>query len=94
MEVLLTTEAAAKLTALETGTKPEQAKARKVHSTIAKLAANPNNPGLHTHPYEALGDKVFQSYVENNTPGAWRIWWWYGPDRGQLTVFEFGPHPG
>jgi hypothetical protein len=31
--------------------------------------------------------------VENDAPSAWRIWWFYGPDRGEITVVNIGPHP-
>jgi hypothetical protein len=40
--------------------------------------------------------KVWDSYVENRTPGAWRIFWQYGPDEAGLrviTVLYIGPHP-
>jgi hypothetical protein len=34
-----------------------------------------------------------ESYIENRTPSAWRIWWYFGPKDGQLTVVMIGPHP-
>jgi hypothetical protein len=44
--------------------------------------------------------KVWDSYVENRIPGAWRIWWMYGPDEirdnqtvAVITVLDIGPHP-
>ena len=37
--------------------------------------------------------KVWQSYLENNTPAAGRIFWVYGPDRGDITVIGLEPHP-
>jgi hypothetical protein len=43
---------------------------------------------------------MWDSYVENRTPGAWRIWWMYGPDEirddqavAVITVLDIGPHP-
>lgn len=33
-----------------------------------------------------------QSYVENNTPGAWRIFWEYGPGARQITVLAVSKH--
>lgn len=29
--------------------------------------------------------KIFQSYLENNTPAAGRLFWAYGPDSGDIT---------
>ena len=69
---------------------------KKVRNTLAKLANDPGYQGLATHRYEAFdkvyGNPVWESYVENRTPVAWRIWWAYGPERGQITVLMIGPH--
>ena len=37
--------------------------------------------------------KVWQSYLENNTPKAGRIYWVYGPDKGDITIIGLEPHP-
>jgi hypothetical protein len=72
-------------------------KLKKLRKALALLEANPRHPGLQSHQYESLagpnGEKVWESYVENRTPGAWRIWWWYGPGKQQITVLTIGPHP-
>jgi hypothetical protein len=61
------------------------------------LRDNPKHPGLNSHEIDALtqryGRKVFQSYLENNTPGAGRLFWVYGPEEGQITVIGLEPHP-
>ena len=61
------------------------------------LASNPRHPGLNSHEIDALtnryGMKVFESYLENNTPGAGRIFWVHGPDRKQITIIGIEPHP-
>lgn len=36
---------------------------------------------------------MWESYVENNTPSAWRIWWFDGPGDEVITVVDVGPHP-
>jgi len=80
---------------LDSITDPKRAK--KVENTLAKLAANPGYQGLSTHRYEAFdkvyGKPVWESYAENRTSSAWRIWWAYGPERGQITVLMIAPHP-
>jgi hypothetical protein len=61
------------------------------------LAADPRHQGLQSHEIEALsrryGVKVWQSYLENNTPGAGRLYWVYGPGRLEVTVIGLEPHP-
>lgn len=78
----------------------EQADARKlkkVRNCLGKLENNPRHPGLQTHEYDELsalyGCKVFEAYVENNTPGAYRVFWHYGPQRDEITVVAITPHP-
>jgi hypothetical protein len=95
-------EASALLKLLEAGDPNQQAKLKKVRRALARLEQNPRHPGLHSHQYESFpvdtAVKVWDSYVENQTPGAWRIFWRYGPDEGQgprpvITVLAIGPHP-
>ena len=68
-----------------------------VRSAIGKLQTNPRHPGLNTHKYQTLrgdsGEDVFEAYAENNTPGAYRIFWHYGPDKNAITILAITPHP-
>ncbi len=63
------------------------------------LATNPRHPGLHTHEFHSIphpredGRKVFEAYVQNRTPGAYRLFWCYGPDKSQITIIAITPHP-
>lgn len=63
------------------------------------LAANPRHPGLNTHEFSSMENpfdpqaKVFEAYAQNRTPGAYRVFWCYGPDKGELTVVAITPHP-
>jgi len=70
---------------------------RKWGKAMAWLARNPRHPGLHSHDIEPLsrryGVKVWQSYIENDTPGAGRLYWVYGPGRQEITVIGLEPHP-
>lgn len=61
------------------------------------LSENPRHPGLKSREIDSLtaryGIKVWESYLENNTPGAGRIFWVYGPDKGDITIIGLEPHP-
>lgn len=75
----------------------DRRKYRRVVKCFALLEQDSTYPGLNSHPYQnlkgPLGEQIWESYVENNTPSAWRVWWYYGPDQGEITVFDLGPHP-
>ena len=68
-----------------------------VRKTIRLLAGNPRHPGLQTHEFSSLTgpneEKVFEAYAEQKTPAAYRVFWYYGPSRGIITVFAITPHP-
>lgn len=68
-----------------------------VKKTIGLLAKNPRHKSLQTHPYFSLkgpnGEKVFEAYAEQKTPAAYRVFWFYGPSRGKITIFAITPHP-
>lgn len=64
---------------------------------MALLANNPRHPGLNSHEIEALTSryhkKVWQSYLENRKPSAGRLYWVYGPAKGEITIIGLEPHP-
>jgi mRNA-degrading endonuclease RelE of RelBE toxin-antitoxin system len=64
---------------------------------LAYLEANPRHPSLNTHQYHTLkgpnDEKVFEAYVENNTPSAYRIFWHYGPNKNEITILTITKHP-
>lgn len=68
-----------------------------VRKTLARLESGPRHPGLQSHEFRSLssqhGVKVFESYAEQNTPAAYRIFWHYGPAKGQLTIIAITSHP-
>lgn len=63
------------------------------------LAANPRHPGLQTHEFHSIENpfdpdaKVFEAYVQNRTPSAYRVFWCYGPEKSQITIIAITPHP-
>lgn len=72
---------------------------KQVHKCVSLLAENPRHPGLRTHEYLSLPhpfdpkEKVFEAYAQNRTPGAYRVFWCYGPEPGEITVIAVTPHP-
>jgi len=64
---------------------------------MALLSSDPKHPGLHSHEIESLsrryGMRVWQSYLENKTSGAGRIYWIYGPEKNEITIIGLEPHP-
>ena len=70
---------------------------KKLTKTLGHLQNNPRHPGLETHDISDLskryGVKVWQSYLENRTPAAGRLFWVYGPDRKDITILGIEPHP-
>lgn len=69
----------------------------KVRKAIRFLREDPAHPGLNTHSIDDLtkreGFTVYESYLENRTPGAGRLFWAYGPDKGDITILGVVPHP-
>jgi hypothetical protein len=95
-KLLFTREAQAALVSL--GKNPNAAKRlRAVRKTLGLLESNPRHPGLQTHQYSKLSgprsEKVFEAYAENRTPAAFRVFWFYGPEAGQITIVAITPHP-
>ena len=81
-----------------TARREEQKLYRKLGKAMKLLSENPRHPGLRSHEISALtrrygGIKVWESYLENNTPGAGRIFWVYGPEKNDITVIGVEPHP-
>ena len=78
-------------------TKDEIKLHKKMGKTLFHLQQNPRHPGLETHEIASLskryGAKVWQSYIENQTPAAGRIYWCYDPNRGEITIIGLEPHP-
>jgi hypothetical protein len=70
-----------------------------VTKALRLLAENPRHPGLRTHPYWSLTnpydakEKVFEAYAQSETPGAYRVFWCYGPATGEITILAITPHP-
>jgi hypothetical protein len=72
-------------------------KYKKVLKTLGLMQTNLRHPSLKTHKYDSLTgpdeEEVFEAYVENRTPGAFRVFWYYGPDKNVITILAIVPHP-
>lgn len=69
----------------------------KLGKTFRQIAIDPFYPSLQTHEIDELskryGKRVWQSYLENNTPAAGRVYWSYGPAKDEITITGLEPHP-
>ena len=67
-----------------------------VKKALGHLRQNPRHPGLQTHEFTTLkgpdGEKVFEAYAEQNTPAAYRIFFYYGKPRGKIVIITITPH--
>ncbi|MBE9013207.1 hypothetical protein IQ250_23705 [Pseudanabaenaceae cyanobacterium LEGE 13415] len=72
-------------------------KHRKILKTLGLLETNLRHPSLNTHKFDSLtgpeNEEMFEAYAENKTPAAFRIFWYYGPEQGVITVLAITPHP-
>lgn len=77
---------------------PSQKKVLKaVLKTLGYMEINLRHPSLNTHIFHSLkgpsGEKVFEVYAQQNTPGAYRIFWYYGPGKDVISIIGIVPHP-
>lgn len=70
---------------------------KKVLKAVTLLQNNPKHPSLATHEIKEMskktGYKVYEAYLENNTPRAARMFWTYGPNEQEITIIGIEPHP-
>ena len=68
-----------------------------VQKALRFLSQNPKHPSLQTHKFFSLqgprGEEVFEAYAEQNTPAAYRIFFFYGPSPKEITIIAVTPHP-
>jgi len=74
-------------------------KLKKINKTLGLLRDHgPGHPSLNAHKYDSMpevipGKPVWEVYVENNTPNAWRLFYCHGPEADMLTIITVWPHP-
>ena len=64
---------------------------------LGKMEADLRYPGLNTHEMKSRkcphDSKLFTAYAENNTSGAYRIFWCYEPSMADtVLIVQIGPH--
>ncbi len=95
-QVKLAPEADSALKTLEAA---DPKKWKKVMKALKLLRSNPRHPGLGCHKWETLkkkapdGGDVWTCYVENNTPSAWRVFFFYDSrEKCLIYVVRIEPH--
>jgi hypothetical protein len=77
---------------------------KQIRKALAYLEHDTKHPSLHTHEFVSkkgpAGERIWEAYAQNDTPNAYRILFFYGPDRTHqgrrvpvLTIFAIIPHP-
>jgi hypothetical protein len=73
--------------------------AKQIKKTVDLLSQDPRHHGLATHKYDEIANPyfskkpVFEAYAQNKTPGAYRVFWCYGPEKNDVTIIAITPHP-
>ncbi len=95
-ELLFTPQADKDLRELESNPSDKRI-LKAVRKTLGYMETNLKHPSLQTHEFKSLrgpnGEKVFEAYAQQNTPGAYRIFWYYGPNKNKITIVAITPHP-
>jgi plasmid stabilization system protein ParE len=95
-ELLFTPQADADLRELENDL-AQVKRLQAVRKCLGLLETNLRHPSLNTHEFRSLqgpaGEKVFEAYAQQKTPGAYRVFWYYGPGKGMITIVAITPHP-
>lgn len=69
----------------------------KLSWTFHLLSENPRHPGLNSKKVQELKKRyrldVWESYIENQTSAAKRLYWMYGPNKQEITLISVELHP-
>lgn len=64
---------------------------KQLEKTLELLKVNQKHPGLNSHVFTENGEKVWVSYVQNNTPRAYRVFWRHGSNQ-TIEIIDIVPH--
>ncbi len=66
---------------------------KQLKKALRLLSENPKHPGLNSHPIGDIdGVKIWTSYVQNNSPQAHRIVWFYAIIKNTIYILQVIPH--
>jgi mRNA-degrading endonuclease RelE of RelBE toxin-antitoxin system len=95
-KIRFTQEAAKQLLHLK-NTKSKQRQYKAAGKIIGYMQVNLRHPSLNTHKFDQLKSPfsggVFESYTQNKTATAYRIFWVYGPEKNEITILAITQHP-
>ncbi len=88
----------AKQTLQELSGNPAQSKRWKaVDKTLKMMGQNLRHPSLNPQKYYEMkgpnGEQIMESYAQNGAPRAYRVFWYYGPKKGEITIYKITAHP-
>lgn len=70
---------------------------KEVCKALGYMETNLRHPSLNTHEFHSLrgsnNEKVYTAYAQQNTPGAYRIFWHYGPGKNIISIIGITLHP-
>ena len=69
---------------------------KQLNKILGFMETNLKHPSLNTHKFSEMSCKlgdVFETYAQNHTPGAYRIFWVYGPAKRELYILNITQHP-
>lgn len=79
------------------GNSDQKKQYKAVVKSLQFLSQNPKHSSLQTHIYHSIygpnGEKIFEAYAEQSTLAAYRVFFYYGPHKGEITIFAIVPHP-
>ena len=68
-----------------------------IRKTLGLMETNMRHPSLQTHKNQSMsriyGQDVFEAYAQNKTAAAFRVFWYYGPNQGEITILSITQHP-
>ncbi len=95
-QLRFTDEAKSNLKELEKD-RSKKAILKEVRKTLGLMETNLRHPGLKTHKYQSIngphGEEIFEAYAQNQTSKPYRVFWYYGPEKNQLSIVAIVPHP-
>lgn len=77
----------------------DRTKWKRVNKALRLLADDPRHPSLNAHKWDILrgdgpsGEDIWTAYVENHTPSAWRLFYFFPKtERGTIVLVSVEPH--